>query len=450
MTNNKEIGISQPDLMSADFLSTEVLAKKPLGISSLDSIASVQPKNYLTAIDFISAQSKKLNAVTNQINCLGSTVYQPSILTNASDLKNQVSALSAIQSYLPKIDHLISVSPIIEKSRQASLAISGLFTPSAITEFVTSVATNPQSWYKETITPSILSASGNSTLKWAETGINLAELTGYQALSTLAIQSSIAKATEYSIFAEKSLCTITSHNLGSRLGLTGEPKEYLASTFLGFSDGYSTLLKSFGDNPNSYARINPSISKIVPSEYFSGANLLEIISVEEDITTEEELLKKEIQYDNEVSLSTYLQMLDARFYKMWRGAIKAYNSNNPDRIRHFSISIRELFTHILHKLAPDGVLKKWSNNQEYYDDKGKPTRKSRLLFICRNIDNDPFSKFVKRDVDSTIAFIDIFQKGTHDIDPIFSHSQLVAIRNKAESTLKFLLELHFSARDIIV
>ena len=81
------------------------------------------------------------------------------------------------------------------------------------------------------------------------------------------------------------------------------------------------------------------------------------------------------------------------------------------------------------------------------DDKGRPTRKARLLFICRNINNASFTTFVKKDVEATIAFIDIFQKGTHDIDPVFSPNHLMTIKSKAESTLKFLLEIHFNANN---
>ena len=105
---------------------------------------------------------------------------------------------------------------------------------------------------------------------------------------------------------------------------------------------------------------------------------------------------------------------------MWKGAIEAFHSDNSDKVRHFSISIRELYTHLIYNLAPDEDIKKWTSDKGNYDDKGRPTRRARLLFICRNINNKPFNSFVKKDVDATLAFIDIFQKGTHGIDPVFS------------------------------
>ncbi|MEA5043777.1 MAG: hypothetical protein VB075_04230 [Petrimonas sp.] len=445
----KEKNKSKINSTATELLSSIVETKNPLSMiaSDLATAVTVQPKNYLTAIDYISAQSGKLNAVTNQINFLTSAAYQSSISTVISGVQNHLSAFSTIQSYLPKIDHLASVSPILDISRQATLAISGLTAPSVMTGLTASIGINYQPWYEENIAKSsILSASAYSTLNLADTSKNLATIIGTQNLSTLSLQSSIVKATEFSLFAEKSLYAVTTENLGSKITLAPEPKDYLTSSFIGLSDSYLTLLKSFESNPLSYTQISPSISRIAPLEYFSTANLLETISVDEDITPEEELLKNKIYYENEIMLSSHLSKVEPRLYKMWKGAIEAYNSNNTDRVRHFSISIRELYTHLLQILAPEDAIKKWSTDPTYYHE-GRPTRKARLLFICRNINNSPFNTFVKKDIDATIAFIDIFQKGTHDIDPIFTPNQLLTIKSKAESTLKFLLQIHFTANN---
>lgn len=445
--DNEEKNKTKINLTTSDLLTTKIQTKNPLTINTFDMVTTGRPKNYLTAIDYITAQSGKLNTVTDQINFLTSPAYQPSIFTAVSGVQSQLSAFSTIQSYLPKIDHLVSVSPLMDLSRQATIAISGLTTPSVMTGLAATVAKNYQPWYDANIAKSsILSATAYSTFNLVDKGKNLATIIGTQNLSALSIQSSIVKATEFSLFAEKSLYGITTENLGSRITLAIEPKNYLTSSFLELSESYSTLLKSFENNPLSYIQISPSISRIAPLEYFSTANLLEAISVAEDITPEEELLKNEIQYENEILLSSHLPRIDTGLYKMWKGAIEAYNSNNSDKVRHFSTSIRELYTHLLHILAPDDAIKKWTSDPTYYHE-GRPTRKAHLLFICRNINNDQFNTFVKKDVEATIAFIDIFQKGTHNIDPAFSPNHLVTIKSKAENTLKFLLEIHFTTNN---
>lgn len=446
MDNEKKKEISD-NLSAANLSTTKDSICDPMNIDSIDLEQMIQPKNYQSAIDFITAQSGKLNAITNQINFLTGPAYQPNILTAITGVQNCLSTFSTIQTYLPNVDHLSAISPMLDLSRQATLAISGLTTPSVMTGLAASVDKNYQPWYETNIGKySILSVKTNSELNLAGKSQNAAVTIDAQNLSTLILQSSIVKATEFSLFAEKSLFALNLQNIGVRIKLAPEPKKYLTTSFVELSNSYSTLLKSFESNPLSYTQISPTISRIAPLEYFSTAKLIEAISVEEDITPEEELLKNEIQYENEILLSSHLPRIDSGLYKMWKGAIEAYNSNNSDKIRHFSTSIRELFTHLLHILAPDDDVRKWSSDTTHYFER-RPTRKARLLFICRNINNDSFNTFVKKDVDATMAFFEIFQKGTHAIDPVFSPNHLVTIKSKAENTLKFLLEIHFTTNN---
>ncbi len=438
----------------------------------LDLSAKVfsQSPNYIPAINFLTAQSGKINAVTNQINFLTTPSYQPNLITAIAGVQSQMNVFSSFQSLLPRVDHLITSSPILGYSRQATLSLATLSVPDTISGLVSSVGTNYKPWYEENIAKtSILFATASSNALTTATQFSLENVRaesssilskigsfdkvdrlisaiGINSVSSFALQSGIVKATEYSMLAEKSLYGVTTANIGKRITLEKESKDYLTTSFIKLSGSYSALFKSFETNPHSYAQISPSLTRIAPMEYFSSANLLEAISINESITVEKELLNNEIQYENEIQLNSHLPRIDEGLYKMWKGAIEAYHSNNSDKVRHFSTSIRELYTHFMHKLAPDDEIKKWSSDPVYYHE-GRPTRKARLLFICRNINNEPFNSFVKKDVEATIAFIDIFQKGTHEIDPAFSSNHLATIKSKAENTLKFLLEIHFTTNN---
>ena len=151
--NKPKINLTGVDIREM-FVPTKVHTTNPLTINAIDLTTTVQSKNYLTAIDYISTQSGKLNAVTNQINFLTSPAYQQSILTAVAGVQSHLSAFSTIQSYLPKVDHLGAVSPMMDLSRQATLAISGMTSPSIITGLATSVAKNYQPWYEANIAKS--------------------------------------------------------------------------------------------------------------------------------------------------------------------------------------------------------------------------------------------------------------------------------------------------------
>lgn len=401
------------------------------------------PKQYATAIDLVTGYTSKANLLSGQIAALTAPVYKPSLFSAITDFTQRFSSLSTIDKLLPTVDTFAKVSPMFDVSRQATLSVSHLAAPSSINSIASIVANNYKPWYEETILKSPLSALVTSQLTQFEVGkaaTSINNLLNTDVLSQFSVQSSIAKMTELSVFAEKSLVSFPWDNLGSKVNITDPTKDLISSNFLGVSKHYSSLLKSFEENPISFTKISPTLTKSAPIEYFTGANLLEAISADEEQIAEEEIIKNEILLENESSLTSYLSRLDTGLTKMWHGANAALSSSNPDKVRHFSVSIRELFTHVIHILAPDEQIKKWSNDSFLYD-KGKPTRKARLLFICRNISNDPLTKFVEKDVSATVEFLGLFQEGTHTITASFSEHQLIALKARAESTLRFLLEI---------
>lgn len=400
------------------------------------------PNTYDSAIDYITGINGRMDSISNQLSFLTNSDYQPSFLSAITGMQTQLSEISKISTYLPNLSSFSYTSEILELSRSATNSLSDLTNSmSAIQDFGKAMS-DSQSWYNEQFsnTSSIISGAMTS-IEILKASRNLGLLnTDY--LSSIAINSSIAKATELSLFAEKSLSHFDYKSIGNLIGISEESRTDLTASFTNFSNGYSSLLSSFNTDPKSYIDLNPTFIKSVPVEYFTGSNLLEIISTEEEVSVDEEILKNEVQYENEISLNKFLPKIDSGLYDMWKGAIEAYHSDNSDKVRHFATSIREIFTHLMGIMAPDKEIKQWSQSeQDFYD--GRPTRKARLNFMCRNISNDTFKDFVNKDVDATLAFINLFQKGTHQIKPNFSQNQLIAIKSKSESTIKFMLEIYF-------
>lgn len=186
--------------------------------------------------------------------------------------------------------------------------------------------------------------------------------------------------------------------------------------------------------------LEPLFLDEIPSQLYNTKNSIEFISFvdKEDLCEDE--TRTVARYENEVGLIYYLGKLDRELLKMFYGAIEVLESKNPDRIRHFSISIRELLTHVLHILAPDNKVKSWTNCADHFHN-GKLTRKARILYICRDIQTHSFDKYVNSKADSLINFIEIFQRGTHSKTTSYTEVELVALRVEAEGFLRFVLEI---------
>ncbi len=430
-----------------------------------------------TKLDFmandLTDSSTSLNNLINHQSLLSKSILNSNAINSPISLQNTFEVFNKSQALLPKFDNNLSylvgstADALLSSSSSSYIkSVSSLLSKSSLQASAISPAIGLQSTFEvmskyQASLPkfnnnlsyiagsALLSSSANILTESAAivasfsklVNPNFSMISANKALLGLSEQVSYAKTLKFAAYAEKSVLGITSENFGSKINIEQINRNHIRNTFSTLTGSYSTIMKSF-ENPILYRQLDSTIAKLTPIEYFSTANLLESISVDEKITIDEEVLKSEIIYENEISLSEHLPKFDTGLYNMWKGAIETLNSQNSDRIRHFITSIRELFTHLFQRLASDTDVKTWTNDPVHFFN-GRPTRKTRLLYIFRNINDKLFADFLQKDIETTIALIDVFQKGTHSVNSSFTEYQLIAIKSKSESTLKFLLELHF-------
>lgn len=434
---------------------SERLFPKASVVVNDDHFQNASLKDYLSS-PFLTANSvgaKSLESLLPKFDAFES-IYSIPKTTNlpylSSHLTISPASINSIEKYSPEFNASEYVPSLLETSRQASVSLSHLATTQESINRITSIVTdNYKPWYEETILKYSNSDYLTTQFKQSnifETAYSLNKFIDSDILAQFSVQSSLAKMTELSVFAERSIIGFDYNSIGSSINILDPIKNIISSSFLEVSQKYATLVKSFEINPNSYATLNPLLTKSTSIEYFTGANLIEAISCDEKISEKGESIKNEILIENINSLNLFLPDLDKGLTKLWHGAIASLNSNNPDKVRHFCISIRELFTHVIHLLAPDGDIKKWSKNPADYQN-GTPTRKARFFFICRNISNEPFNKFIEKDISATLEFLRLFQEGTHAITANFSEIQLIALKTRAESTLRFIIEIGLKTRN---
>jgi hypothetical protein len=121
------------------------------------------------------------------------------------------------------------------------------------------------------------------------------------------------------------------------------------------------------------------------------------------------------------------------------GAIQAVNSNNPDKARQTMASLRELTTHLLHKLSPDSEVKKWSNRSEHYVS-GRPTRACRIEYIFKDCAGSSIKPFIENEIKFIKDFFDFLNGGTHSLDTRLDGDDLQYAIYKTESLVLLLLK----------
>ncbi|CAK8724435.1 MAG: hypothetical protein CDV28_10266 [Candidatus Electronema aureum] len=206
------------------------------------------------------------------------------------------------------------------------------------------------------------------------------------------------------------------------------------------TENYNSFVRSFDSNEIRITNFPPFVSRLPSIELLTSSRLLETISRDgnEDADDQTEPIESEITEDIECSLEELLDWFHPQIRQLLHGAKKALTSGNPDKNRHVVVSLREMITHILHGIAPDDKVHEWTKEPSHYD-KGRPTRKARMLYVCRNINHGKFAEFLNEDVNSHVKFIGFFQSGTHSIDIKITNSQLKALIVRTEALARFLL-----------
>ncbi len=319
----------------------------------------------------------------------------------------------------------LAYSPAYEILDSANFSIGGLFDSSnAIVEAFANISSISESWQS----------------RFASINLAVEAVQPFK----FVIDSHLAQISELSILTQSSLAHLHWDQIGSDLLLTPNIQNILQDDFLSLTRTYSDLFDYLGEQPSIIASLPVFASELPTVELFNETNLLESVTIQEEedfeFIEQKQHVRREIQAETMNRLADLLARLNEDLIPLWDGARLSLNSDNPERARHTAVSLRELFTHVLHTLAPDIEVKKWTNNPEHYHDK-KLTRKARLLYICREINHDSFTDFIKADIHSTLTFLNIFHKGTHKAVIEFSEIQLRAMLVRMESTLRFLLEI---------
>ena len=163
---------------------------------------------------------------------------------------------------------------------------------------------------------------------------------------------------------------------------------------------------------------------------------------------DEDEAETEIQFVAEAELETsgciaLLQQVDPGLARPYIGARDALYGNNADRARHILSSLRELWNHLLRRLAPDDLVAAWIpgvSNQKDLLHEGKPTRRARVLYVCRELNNEPLTDFLMHDTRALVKLIELFNR-VHELETALTDEQLRAILIRTDSWLMYILQI---------
>jgi len=329
--------------------------------------------------------------------------------------------VASLQPEIDRVRELYSSRSIIDSINQANSSLATLFSEqTSLSRLAEEAASVNRLWKTEIDSIKHLSSSVEA--------------------SKLAIGLHYDGIAQASLLAQERLLNSPWNDLEkSVFHKTGELSGALES-FKSLTENYNSFVHSFSAKQFDIIDFPPFVSGLPPIEILISSDLIDTISRTEieEYVEEADNLEDEIREDIESSLEELLVHINPEIKRLWLGAKEASSSTNPDKKRHVVVSLREMITHILHGIAPDVEVRKWTADPSHYHE-GRLTREARLLFVCRDINHGPFKEFVNKDVESHIKFIRLFQRGTHEININFTDQQIRTLLVRSEALARFLL-----------
>ncbi|MDX2085760.1 MAG: hypothetical protein SFZ03_10285 [Candidatus Melainabacteria bacterium] len=377
----------------------------------------------------------------------------------SDDLKAAKTPLAKLHQDMEVINRLTNPSYLkafkqmertLEPIRRQQLAIRSILKTSGIMTQMQEIASANQHWQE-------LIKQLSATSRIAES-VNAVHHSWLERLKPL--QQDLSQFSQLQVSARLALCDTSLRLVATEQLLAGVNFELIRSRFQIEMPVISGLERSITQVAASYGNLAESLRDIsditrLPAFVLPGASR-EIYTTSFALNTlhqqderDEEKTETEIQLVTEAEFEAsgcivLLQQIDPGLARPYIGARDALYSNNADRARHILSSLRELWNHLLRRLAPDNLVSAWipslSTNQKDLLHEGKPTRRARVLYVCRDLNNEPLTEFMTHDTRALVKLIELFNR-VHELETELTDEQLRAILLKTDSWLMYILQI---------
>ena len=160
------------------------------------------------------------------------------------------------------------------------------------------------------------------------------------------------------------------------------------------------------------------------------------------VAAHSELPKPYLDSQRDASLDLTLAAYDPAFADQFRGVILRSKERGPDWLTQAAASCRKLLLGLLHTAAPNERVLPWAKNQgAQLDRNGRPTRRTKIDWLCRSIQNRAYRRFVRSDLNTVLEVLALCNQAVHvNESPDFEESFELAIAG-VESGIRHIIQL---------
>jgi hypothetical protein len=215
---------------------------------------------------------------------------------------------------------------------------------------------------------------------------------------------------------------------------------------------YADLISSLETSEGLLASASSFVSELPTLGVFVHTNAVRSVTPHQPLEPPDEgrslALRGDITTETVVFLEGTLGELSPAFLDQYHGAKARSTDRGPDWWAQGGSSMRKLLKGVLHTAAPNELVLPWArqNNKEC-DRVGRPTRATKVEWLCQFIPNEAYRSYVRTELNSAVSLIDLLDTTQHvDEFPEFEQQYAWTIL-RVEVAIRHILTLWKSRQD---
>ena len=242
------------------------------------------------------------------------------------------------------------------------------------------------------------------------------------------------------------LASIDLAEAGQLIGAVDEQRDELALLTGRLVSNHADLVASIGRETSLSRSVRLAACDLPTQAVFLHTSAVRSITPHEPLEDDSEGVAGPLGHATIRETDDYLERklpeLKPAFLEQYRGVKQRGRSPGPDAWTQGSASMRKLLKGVLHSVAPNCAVLPWATkNKKELDSNGRPTRATKIEWLCRSISDRAYRDFVRTELESALGLISVVDTAQHvDEFPEFAE-QYDWIAARTAVCIRFMLVL---------
>ena len=260
------------------------------------------------------------------------------------------------------------------------------------------------------------------------------------------IQEQVRTMSLYFDSAQLDLTSIDAARFGALLNVDEMQRGLLRSTTLELERTHANLLASLSLTEGRLASILPFVSELPTLDLFVHGRAIRSVTPHKPLAppAEERSTAMQVEISNETAafLEIHLPELNPAFLLQYRGARAAAKERGPDWWTHSGASLRKLLKGVLHSVADNETVGHWAQaHGKEFDRNGRPTRATKVEWLCEFIPNAAYPESVKAQLTAALAIISLLDESQHENESSDFEEKFEEIFLRAETAIRHIVTI---------